>query len=57
MSKRLALEVSLQLLYDNQPSMAALPLISPDGVATEATVLAPLDDLDTLFTVALVVDF
>ena len=57
MSERLALKVSLQLLYDNEPSLAALPLISPEGVATEATVVAPLDDLDTQFTVALVVDF
>lgn len=57
MSDRLALKVSLQLLYDNLPSLAAAPLVGADGVPTGLAVLAPVDDLDTYFTVALVVNF
>lgn len=57
MSERLALKVSLQLLFDNEPSLAALPLFSADGAPLEALVLAPLDDLDTVFTAALVIKF
>lgn len=57
MSERLALKVSLQLLYDNVPSLKAAPLRTVDGQPTGLTVLAPVDDLDTYFTVALVVNF
>ena len=57
MSERLALQVSLQLLYDNDPSLTAVPLFSLPGTPSGATVLVPLDSLDTLFTVALVIDF
>ncbi len=57
MSERLALKISLQFLFDNEPSLEALPLFSAPGTPTEALVLAPLDDLDTVFTVALVIDF
>ena len=57
MTDRLALKLSLQLLYDNQPSFAAVPLLAPDGAATGTTVLAPVEDLDTFFTTALVVSF
>lgn len=49
--------MSLQLLYDNEPSLAALPLLSPAGADTGETVLSPLDDLDTLFTLAPAVGF
>jgi putative salt-induced outer membrane protein YdiY len=49
MTTHLALKVSLQWLYDNEP--AAL-VLSPTG-----EVLAEADDLDTIFTASLVVNF
>ena len=54
MSERLALKVSHQLLYDNLPALEALALFDEQGNAL-GTVNAELDDLDSLFTVALVV--
>jgi hypothetical protein len=57
LSKRLALQVGLLLLYDNQPSLVDdLPLFDFDG-AEIATVVAPAAKLDTTFTVSLVVNF
>ncbi len=53
MSEKLALKTSLQLLYDNQPSLVAVPL---EGTP-DTTVLAELDELDSIFTVALVAKF
>lgn len=50
MSERLALKTSLQLLYDKAPALTALPL-------GDTEVLVPLDEVDTVFTVALVVNF
>ena len=57
MSERLALKVSLQLLYDHLPSLTEVPLVGVDGAETGNTVLVPLDDLDSVFNVALVVSF
>jgi putative salt-induced outer membrane protein len=57
MSKRMALKVSLQLLYDNEPSLTSVPLVGPDGEATDTFVSVPLDNLDSIFTVTLVVGF
>jgi putative salt-induced outer membrane protein YdiY len=54
---RLALKVSLQLLYDNLPALEAVPLVGDDGVPTGDVVLVELEELDSLFTVALVVSF
>ena len=56
MSERMALKISLQFLFDNEPSLGLVPLFTAGG-PTDAVVLAPLDDLDTLFTVALAIDF
>jgi putative salt-induced outer membrane protein YdiY len=50
MSERLALKTSLQILFDNQPSLTAVPL-------GDSEVLTPLDKVDSIFTVALVVNF
>lgn len=57
MSDRLALKVSLQLFYDNLPSLRAVPLVGADGVPTGETVNISLDELDSVFNVALVVNF
>jgi hypothetical protein len=54
-SSRLALKPSLRLLWRNQPSLAELPLVRPDGSSTGEVVTAPLEKTDVLFTLALVV--
>jgi putative salt-induced outer membrane protein YdiY len=54
-SESLALKTSLQLLFDNQPSMIGVDLESPGGSSTGETVLIDGEELDTVFTVALVI--
>ena len=56
-NSRLALKVSLQLLYDNVPANEAIDLEFPRGTPTGQTVLNPVEDLDTLITTSLVIDF
>lgn len=50
MSERLALKTSLQILYDKDPALTEVPL-------GEGTVLTPLKEVDSIFTVAIVVNF
>ena len=50
MTDRLALKTGLQLLFDNQPALTAVPL--GDG-----EVLTPLGKLDSVFSVAIVASF
>jgi hypothetical protein len=65
MSKRLALKVSLQWLYDHQPAFREIDLLDappsppapPPGGVKIGTVLDQLDTLDTIFTTSLVVNF
>lgn len=54
MNARLALKVSLQWLYDHQPAFVAVDLLNS---APPVKVLAQLDDLDTIFTASLVLNF
>ncbi len=49
----LALKPSLKLLWQNVPSSTAVPLFT-GGVDTGNTVLAPLEKLDSIFTLSLV---
>lgn len=56
-SDHLAFRTSLQLLWDNQPSLAGVPLEQPLGTLTGETVFVPLDRLDTVLSVALVANF
>lgn len=59
MSRRLALKVSLQWLYDHQPAFQEIDLfdaLPPAGVKID-TVPDELDSLDTIFTASLVVNF
>ena len=57
MTERLALKASLQLLYDDLPALVAVDVVNAAGEATGETLLGELDDLDSLFTVALVINF
>jgi hypothetical protein len=41
-------------MWRNDPALEALDLFTSGGDPTGTTVLAPLDKLDTLFTLALV---
>jgi putative salt-induced outer membrane protein YdiY len=54
-SSALALQPSLQLLWRNDPALTEIELFSPTGTATGRHVLAPLQKLDSFFTLALVV--
>lgn len=53
------LKVSLQWLYDNDPNLEEIELFatSPPVSPPIGEVLVPLDELDTIFTTALVFDF
>jgi putative salt-induced outer membrane protein YdiY len=57
MSAHLALKVSLQFLYDNEPSFESVDLENPLGTPTGQSVLVQLDELDTIFTTSLVINF
>ncbi len=56
-SDNLSFRTSLQLLWDNLPSLAGVPLEQPLGTPTGDTVFVPLDKLDTVLSVALVANF
>ena len=61
MSDHVALKVSLQWLFDNQPAQQVVnlyPTTDPGGIgAPIGTVLADLDELDSIFTTALVIKY
>jgi hypothetical protein len=58
MTDRLALQVSLKLLFDNLPSFVEADLISPStGLPVGILVPIQAEKLDTLFNVALVLNF
>ncbi|HKY32752.1 MAG TPA: DUF481 domain-containing protein [Candidatus Polarisedimenticolia bacterium] len=56
LNSRLALKVSLQLLWDNEPSFEELDLFDTAGADTGTNVLVQLDELDTVFTSSLVIN-
>lgn len=56
MSKRLALQVGLLLLYDHLPSLVEVPILDAGG-SRVGVVSGPAATLDTTFTVSLVVSF
>jgi len=56
-NKILALKVAYLILYDNTPAFEELTLLDPDGEPTGDSVLAELDELDTVFTTSLVFKF
>ncbi len=56
-SQLLALKAGLLLQWDNTPSLTEVPLENPLGTPTGETVFVPLEELDTAFNVALVLNF
>jgi putative salt-induced outer membrane protein YdiY len=54
-SKKLAFKPSLNLLWRNVPALTEVPLFDSGGTDTGDVVLVPLEDLDMIFKVALVV--
>ena len=57
MNKRLALKAGLKWLYDAQPAFEAVPLQDALGTPTGEIALVELDNLDTIFTTSLVVNW
>lgn len=55
MSERMALKLSLQWLYDNEPSLVTEDVLG--AVTLPPTIIVEADDLDTIFTASLVVNF
>ncbi len=54
-SETLFFKPSLQLLWRNEPSLTTVPLVDGSGVETGESVVAPLEKLDSVFSVSLVV--
>jgi putative salt-induced outer membrane protein YdiY len=57
MTKRLALKAGLRWLYDAQPAFTAVPLQDGTGTPTGELALVELEELDTIFTTSLVVNW
>jgi putative salt-induced outer membrane protein YdiY len=55
-SDQLALQPALRLLWRNDPSLTEVPLFTQAGDDTGETVAVPLEELDTIFTLALVLE-
>lgn len=53
----LALKTSYQILYDHQPALISVPLVDGSGLPTGETVVTPGDEVDTVLTLALVINF
>jgi putative salt-induced outer membrane protein YdiY len=51
----LALKTSLQVLWDNQPALVSVPLLTAGGVPTGVNVLSPGSEVDRVLTLALVI--
>ncbi len=56
MSEKLALKVGYRMLYDNEPAIGLVPVVSANPAAPLTHPLEK-DDLDTIFTTSLVVKF
>lgn len=55
LSQKLALKTSLQLLYDNLPSLLGVPLVDGTGTPTGTMVSTPGDKVDRILTLTLVI--
>lgn len=56
MNEHLGLKTSFRTTFDNEPALRRVPLWSPGGERT-GSVTVPRDELDRVFTIALVVTF
>jgi hypothetical protein len=58
MTERLSLQVSLELLYDNLPSLQSIPIFPSSSLDTPSigTAFVPLGKWDTQFAVSLVIN-
>ena len=56
-SSRLELKPALRILWRNDPSFTDVPLVDGSGVGTGESVITQLENVDTIFTLALVVKF
>lgn len=54
-SETLQLKPALRIFWRNEPALATIPLVDGAGVPTDVTVATPLKEIDTIFTLALVV--
>jgi len=54
-SEIFTLKPSLQLLWRNEPSLTKIDLFATDGTPTGSTVLTPLKNMDSLFSLTLMV--
>lgn len=57
MSEKLALKVGYQLLYENEPALGTFAEVNASGALTGNTVVVQLDELDTILTMGLVINF
>lgn len=48
---------SWRLLWRNDPALTTVPLVDGDGTPTGGTVVTPLEDLDSIFSLSLVMRF
>jgi putative salt-induced outer membrane protein YdiY len=55
-SSKLELKPGLRLLWRNEPSLTEVPLVDASGTPTGESVRTPLKELDTIFTLALVLN-
>jgi putative salt-induced outer membrane protein YdiY len=55
-SEVFSLKPSLQLLWRNDPSLTQIDLFATDGTPTGSTVLTPLKNMDSLFSLTLMVN-
>jgi len=59
MTEKTAIKLGLRLLYDNEPAIEILDLLdaAPPGGAVIGTQAVELDELDTIFTASVVINF
>lgn len=55
-SERLELKPKVRLMWRNDPALKEIPLVPVSGGTPTGKVLVPLEELDTIFTLALVVN-
>ena len=57
MTSRVAVKLSLQLLFDNQPAFESVPITDQSSLLTGDFIAVELDELDSIFTASVVLTF